>query len=92
MMGVAIGVMALIVVMAVMSGFDLELREKIVGIQPHVIIQKYPALENYESVKQKIESLNLPKLQNVQAYVEGQGIIRSFRASGETLFHPLAVP
>ena len=32
--GVAIGVMALIVVLAVMSGFDRELKAKIVGVQP----------------------------------------------------------
>ena len=33
--GVGIGVMALIVVLAVMSGFDRELKSKIVNVQPH---------------------------------------------------------
>ncbi|MEE8317305.1 MAG: lipoprotein-releasing system transmembrane subunit LolC, partial [Candidatus Omnitrophota bacterium] len=39
-MGVAVGVTALIVVLAVMSGFDNELREKIVGTNSHIVIEK----------------------------------------------------
>ena len=39
-MGVAVGVTALIVVLAVMSGFDSDLREKIVGTNSHIIIEK----------------------------------------------------
>ncbi|PJC48255.1 MAG: lipoprotein-releasing system transmembrane subunit LolC, partial [Candidatus Omnitrophica bacterium CG_4_9_14_0_2_um_filter_42_8] len=38
-MGVALGVTALIVVLAVMSGFDNDLREKIVGTNSHIIIE-----------------------------------------------------
>jgi lipoprotein-releasing system permease protein len=38
LVGVVIGVWVLIVVIAVMSGFDRELREKLMGINPHVTI------------------------------------------------------
>ena len=34
--GVAVGVMALIVVMAVMSGFEFDLRNKILGTNAHI--------------------------------------------------------
>lgn len=36
--GIAIGVMALIVVIAVMTGFQDEIRERILGINPHVVV------------------------------------------------------
>lgn len=38
--GVALGVLALIVVIAVMSGFERELREKILGTKSHVLVLK----------------------------------------------------
>ncbi|MBD3236088.1 MAG: FtsX-like permease family protein [Candidatus Eisenbacteria bacterium] len=39
--GIALGVCALIVVLAVMSGFDREIRERIVGTNAHVILLRY---------------------------------------------------
>lgn len=36
--GIAIGVMALIIVIAVMTGFQNEIRERILGINPHVLV------------------------------------------------------
>jgi lipoprotein-releasing system permease protein len=39
--GVALGVMALIVVMAVMSGFEFDLRNKILGTNAHIWVLRY---------------------------------------------------
>lgn len=39
--GVAVGVMALIVVMAVMSGFEFDLRNKILGTNAHIWLLRY---------------------------------------------------
>jgi len=39
--GVAVGVMALIVVMAVMSGFEFDLRNKILGTNAHIWVMRY---------------------------------------------------
>lgn len=38
--GVMVGVMALIVVMAVMAGFSDGLRDKILGINSHIVVQQ----------------------------------------------------
>jgi lipoprotein-releasing system permease protein len=39
--GVTVGVMALIVVMAVMSGFEFDLRNKILGTNAHIWVMRY---------------------------------------------------
>ncbi|MGH7386897.1 MAG: lipoprotein-releasing system transmembrane subunit LolC, partial [Candidatus Methylomirabilales bacterium] len=39
--GVALGVMALIVVLSVMSGFERDLRAKILGTTAHVVLLKF---------------------------------------------------
>lgn len=78
-MGVAVGVLALIVVLAVMSGFDRELKEKIVSVNPHLRIEKANGIETPEEWIAKIHSWNLAQLQTVSPFVEGQAILRSER-------------
>ena len=73
--GVAVGVMVLIWVLAVMSGFDRELKAKIVGIQPHLRIEKFGGLDYPEQEIQKIAQH--PGLKTVAGFVDGQAILRS---------------
>lgn len=50
-MGVAIGVTALIVVIAVMSGFESDLKTRIMGIEPHLIIDRTDrSIHNYRQL------------------------------------------
>ncbi len=46
--GISLGVAVLIIVMSVMNGFRSELVNKIVGFNPHVVIQSYEFLNNEE--------------------------------------------
>lgn len=39
LLGMAFGVMALIVVLAVMNGFDRELKQRILSVTPHILLQ-----------------------------------------------------
>ena len=39
--GVGVGVMALIIVLSVMSGFEVDLQKKILGTNAHVVVLKY---------------------------------------------------
>ncbi len=48
--GIAIGVAALIVVLAVMTGFDTELQNKIVGVNAHLIVEQPGGVQDYASV------------------------------------------
>lgn len=74
--GIAIGVMALIVVIAVMSGFDRDLRDKIVGNYAHITLAGYEGIDSqeYEGIMKKV-SLN-PHVRGMSPYVQGQCLIK----------------
>ncbi len=54
--GVALGVMALIIVLAVMTGFENDLKEKILGTNAHIVVIRSGApMEEYRSVMEKLK-------------------------------------
>ena len=57
--GVGLGVMALIVVIAVMSGFSKDLRDKILGTNSHIVVSNMnqSMVENYNDILKKIRSM-----------------------------------
>jgi lipoprotein-releasing system permease protein len=55
--GVMLGVMALIVVLAVMTGFENDLKEKILGTNAHVVVIRSGApMDDYPEVIKKLKS------------------------------------
>jgi len=53
--GVMVGVMALIVVLAVMTGFTDSLRDKILGINSHIVVQKLGGkIDGYQRLREKL--------------------------------------
>jgi lipoprotein-releasing system permease protein len=54
LLGVALGVMVLIVVLSVMRGFELRLREKVLGFNPHLTVTNYGILANYQELGDQI--------------------------------------
>ena len=75
-MGVAIGVAALIIVIAVMTGFDKDLRDKIVGNYSHITIASYRGMDNneYNNIIKKITGH--PHIKGMSPYVQGQVLIK----------------
>ena len=74
--GITLGVAALIITLGVMSGFHADIKEKILGVQPHLIVLKnnYEAFKDYKTV---LESINKNKHVTASApFVYGQTIIR----------------
>lgn len=57
--GIFLGVAALIIVLAVMNGFEEDLRTKILGIKSHIELTTDMAgpLKNYEQVREKISGI-----------------------------------
>jgi lipoprotein-releasing system permease protein len=77
--GVAVGVCALIVVIGVMSGFDNDLRDKIVGTNSHLVIEKDGGIEDAQAVIKEITTI--PHVITASPFLDGQAFVK---ASGET--------
>ncbi len=74
-LGVAVGVCALIVVIGVMAGFDKDLRDKIVGTNSHLIIEKEGGIEDAAAVIKKIRSAS-PHVVDAAPFLDGQAFVR----------------
>lgn len=76
MAGITVGVMALIVVIGVMKGFEDDLRSRILGGQSHVVVKSEDgAVSGYQQLVQAVE-----KLDGVEAatpFCDVQGVLRS---------------
>ena len=56
--GIFLGVAALIIVLAVMNGFETDLRNKILGINSHVVLMQYTgAMKDYQKVMNEVEQV-----------------------------------
>ncbi len=75
-LGLSIGVMALIVVLGVMSGFDRDLREKIVGHYSHITLSSQKPLSAQEAAVIRDKIAAAPHVTGVSAYVQGQVLLK----------------
>ena len=66
--GVAVGVMVLIVVLSVMSGFETTLKERLLGINAHlwVLPQRAGQLQGYRELATRVETL--PRVTHATAF------------------------
>jgi lipoprotein-releasing system permease protein len=78
-LGVAVGVSVLVVVLAVMTGFQAELKARILGIESHIMIMRYNDwISDYDDIIAQIEKHS--GVQSAAPYIYAQGMLRS--ASG----------
>ena len=73
-LGVVVGVAALMVVTAVMSGFSQDLRDKIIGNFSHLSISADLGIEQPQVVIKKLESM--PQIQGASPFIDGQALVR----------------
>ncbi len=73
-LGIAVGVAALIVVISVMSGFDNDLREKIIGMNAHLVVESDYGVSSSQDFIAKI--LEAPHVVAVAPYLHGQALVR----------------
>lgn len=74
--GVALGVMALLVVLSVMSGFHEDLQKKILGANAHAIVLSYKGgIEDYSALEKQIKTD--PRIISASPFVLGQVMVSS---------------
>lgn len=73
--GIAIGVMALIVVIGVMTGFDRDLRDKIIGTNAHIMVERETGLKNYTEIADKLKQIKGITYQS--PYIHGNVFLES---------------
>ena len=79
-LGVAVGVMALIVVLSVYTGFTEGLRDQIIGINAHVLVQRFSgSIPHPSAVIKEIESV--PGVAAATPLIYGQALISSGSSS-----------
>jgi lipoprotein-releasing system permease protein len=76
--GVTLGVMALIIVLAVMTGFERDLKEKILGTNAHlVVIRSGAPMEHYRATMERLSKL--PRVQAVTPFIYNQVMLSTGR-------------
>lgn len=73
-LGVALGVAALLVVLGVMSGFDADLEEKIVGANPHLVVQAEGGLRDPQPLMEQIQAF--PNVRATAPYLQTQVLLK----------------
>jgi len=72
-LGVTCAIALLIVVMAVMTGFERELERKVIGFEPHVVVTNSGVLDNWVDLKNRVEKM--PDVTASAPFVQGPVII-----------------
>lgn len=83
-LGIALGVTALITVLSVMNGFEAELRERILGMTAHTTITgRYGQLENWQNLAERTRTL--PHVEGAAPFIQGQVMVNADRQVSGTL-------
>lgn len=79
-LGVAVGVLALIVVLSVYTGFTEGLRDQIIGVNAHALVQRFgSSITDSEGVSAKVRAV--PGVAATTPYIYGQALISSANQS-----------
>ncbi|MCP4160613.1 MAG: lipoprotein-releasing ABC transporter permease subunit [Deltaproteobacteria bacterium] len=77
--GVAVGVMALVIVIAVMSGAETDFRKRILGLEPHILLMNYSG--QFKGYSQFLNDINLnTDIKGASPILFAQAMIRSKRS------------
>ena len=72
--GVALGVAALIIVLSVMNGFDDEIRDKIIGTYSHIVIVKDTGISDADALMKELRAID--GVVGASPFITGQVILK----------------
>jgi lipoprotein-releasing system permease protein len=74
MLGIALGVTALITVLSVMNGFEKELRHRMLGMSSHVVVNTSSnSWSNWQDFAEELR--NKPRVTGVAPFIQGQAMV-----------------
>jgi len=73
--GILLGVSALITVVSVMNGFESELKKRVLGIVPHIVVSSDKPIENYSDLIER--AVQHPNVVGVSPIIESEALIQS---------------
>ncbi len=73
--GITLGVASLMLVLGIMNGFSNDLKRKIIGANPHIVIEGDPYLYDYEKIAERIKFL--PEITGISYFAQTQVIYKS---------------
>ncbi|MCY1284381.1 Lipoprotein-releasing system transmembrane protein LolE [compost metagenome] len=74
MIGLALGVLVMIVVLSVMNGFDHEMRTRVLGMVPHATIESYQPIQDWRALGEQIRKEH-PNVVQVAPFIQLQGLL-----------------
>ncbi len=82
MLGIALGIIVLVTVMSVMNGFESELRERILGMVPHIVIgDRGDGFKDWQSLEAQVKKN--PEVTAAAPFIDAQAM---FRYRGRTKY------
>lgn len=90
--GVAVGVMALVVVLAVMNGFENEIHERIIGINAHVILLRFgnEPIVGYDALTERVEEHS--EVLAAAPFTYTKGVIRGYGGADAAVIRGIDLP
>ncbi|MGB2325535.1 MAG: lipoprotein-releasing ABC transporter permease subunit, partial [Pseudomonadales bacterium] len=85
MLGLILGVAVLIIVLSVMNGFDRELRQRILGMVPHAMVQTTDPIMDWQSLATQVTTH--PGVTGAAPFVHGQGMFTYKGRVQPVMFH-----
>ncbi|MBX9409050.1 lipoprotein-releasing ABC transporter permease subunit [Pseudomonas baetica] len=73
MIGLALGVVVMIVVLSVMNGFDHEMRTRVLGMVPHATIESTEPINDWQSLATQVKQN--PQVTAVAPFTQMQGLL-----------------
>ena len=72
-LGVTVGVMALVIALALMTGLQQELRDRIVGSNPHIYVWNTKGIDDYRAEADQLRKV--PHVLGAAPAIQGQGLL-----------------
>lgn len=73
MIGLALGVLVMILVLSVMNGFDHEMRTRVLGMVPHATLERAVPIDGWEALAERIQAN--PQVAAVAPFIQAQGLL-----------------